>query len=52
MPAETVVVQAFRPAVSGRPEGLHYFRRFPSTLFSRTEAGPPEGGSYARIEIL
>ena len=27
MPAETVVVQAFRPAVSGRPEGLHYFRR-------------------------
>ena len=30
MPAETVVVQAFRPAVSGRPEGLHYFRRFPS----------------------
>ena len=30
MPAETVVVQAFRPAVSGRPEGLHYFRRFPT----------------------
>ena len=28
MPAEAVVVQAFRPAVSGRPEGLHYFRRF------------------------
>src|SRR5215210_2598105 len=26
MHAETVVVQAFRPAVSGRPEGLHYFR--------------------------
>jgi hypothetical protein len=25
-PAETVVVQAFRPAVSGRPKGLHYFR--------------------------
>ena len=36
MPAETVVVQAFRPAVSGRPEGLHYVRRFLHTLFSRT----------------
>src|SRR6186997_1442934 len=22
----TIVVQAFRPAVSGRPKGLHYFR--------------------------
>ena len=32
----TVVVQAFRPAVSGRPEGLHYFRRFFHRLFSRT----------------
>ena len=30
MPAETVVVQAFRPAVSGRPEGLHYFRTISS----------------------
>ena len=35
MPAEAVVVQAFRPAVSGRPEGLHYFRRFFQRLFSR-----------------
>jgi len=34
MPAETVVVQAFRPAVSGRPEGLHYFRRFLHRLFT------------------
>jgi hypothetical protein len=39
MPAETVVVQAFWHAVSGRPEGLHYFRRF-----LHSDHGPPEGG--------
>ena len=31
----TVVVQALRPAVSGRPEGLHYLGRF----FTRSKAG-------------
>ena len=38
MPAKAVVVQALRPAVSGRPEGLHYFRQF----FPGSLAGPWE----------
>ena len=37
MPAETVVVQAFRPAVSGRPKGLHYFR---IDFFTRSSSLP------------
>ena len=40
MLAETVVVQAFRPAVSGRPEGLHYFRRSPPQTHEMDSGNP------------